>query len=73
MSGAASRLQAFYDLRASEEPGRDSEALLRFRNALVAAELGADERGALYGPFLDLSPGAVTEVQRAVAEPAFVQ
>ena len=37
-------LQAFYDLRAGEEPPRDPEALLRFRKALDAAELGPNER-----------------------------
>jgi SAM-dependent methyltransferase len=37
-------LTAFYDLRAGEEPARDPEALLRFRKALVAAGLQANER-----------------------------
>jgi len=38
------RLRAFYDLRVGEEPERDPEALLRFRKALRAAELGAGEK-----------------------------
>lgn len=37
-------LRAFYDLRADEEPARDSEASVRFRKALAAADLGVNER-----------------------------
>jgi SAM-dependent methyltransferase len=41
---AESRLKAFYDLRAEEEPESDPEALLRFRKAIDAAGLRAGER-----------------------------
>jgi SAM-dependent methyltransferase len=44
VSISESRLRAFYELRAREEPERDPEALLRFRKALAAAELRAGER-----------------------------
>ena len=44
MSTSQRRLRAFYDLRASEEPERDPEALLRFRKALAAAALRRGER-----------------------------
>jgi len=37
------RLKAFYELRASEEPARDPEAILRFRKALRAAALSNGE------------------------------
>ncbi len=45
---ALSRIQellaVFYDLRASEEPDHDPEALLRFRKAVAAAALRPNER-----------------------------
>jgi hypothetical protein len=44
MPAAESRLKAFYDLRATEEPESDPEALLRFRKAADAAKLRAGER-----------------------------
>jgi hypothetical protein len=44
LSRIAAELAAFYELRAAEEPSRDPEALLRFRKAIAAAELRADER-----------------------------
>lgn len=44
MSKAEERLREFYDRRASEEPARDAAALVRFRKALAAAELGPHER-----------------------------
>jgi 2-polyprenyl-3-methyl-5-hydroxy-6-metoxy-1,4-benzoquinol methylase len=49
------RLQAFYELRAAEEPDTDPEAGLRFRKALRAANLASGERvldiGAKWGGF----------------------
>jgi SAM-dependent methyltransferase len=44
MTSADARLQAFYELRASEEPPHDPEALLRFDKALDAAGLQPGER-----------------------------
>lgn len=43
-SRAGERLQAFYDLRATEEPPADPEARLRFRKAVDAAGLLPGER-----------------------------
>jgi 2-polyprenyl-3-methyl-5-hydroxy-6-metoxy-1,4-benzoquinol methylase len=40
----AARLKAFYDLRASEEPDSDPEAILRFEKALRASDLAPGER-----------------------------
>jgi SAM-dependent methyltransferase len=49
------RLKTFYDVKATEEPETDREALLRFRKAIRAADLGAGERvldvGAKWGGF----------------------
>jgi 2-polyprenyl-3-methyl-5-hydroxy-6-metoxy-1,4-benzoquinol methylase len=39
MPNPETRLKAFYDIRASEEPETDPEAALRFRKALQAADL----------------------------------
>lgn len=44
MTSADERLAAFYELRASEEPASDPEALLRFDKALAAAGLRPGER-----------------------------
>lgn len=41
--GHSSRLKAFYDLRAREEPKSDPEALVRFDRALAAANLKSGE------------------------------
>jgi SAM-dependent methyltransferase len=43
-AAAESRLKAFYDLRAGEEPDSDPEALLRFGKAIDAAKLRPGER-----------------------------
>jgi SAM-dependent methyltransferase len=44
MASADERLKAFYELRATEEPASDPEALLRFDKALAAADLRPGER-----------------------------
>jgi 2-polyprenyl-3-methyl-5-hydroxy-6-metoxy-1,4-benzoquinol methylase len=44
VTSADERLAAFYELRASEEPASDPEALLRFDKALAAAGLRPGER-----------------------------
>jgi SAM-dependent methyltransferase len=44
MASADDRLKAFYELRATEEPASDPEALLRFDKALAAADLRSGDR-----------------------------
>jgi SAM-dependent methyltransferase len=44
MASADERLKAFYELRATEEPDSDPEALLRFDKAFAAAGLRSGER-----------------------------
>jgi 2-polyprenyl-3-methyl-5-hydroxy-6-metoxy-1,4-benzoquinol methylase len=44
MRNLENRLKAFYELRATEEPENDTEAFVRFRKALRAAELSSGQR-----------------------------